>query len=117
MRSFLRLPHALLIAVALATASRARSQSPTQRLEPGASVTRGMVTVSGDSADKLRLGVLDGSAALNGYLLRSTSSLMDPQRTGTPAPMIGVVLPQVTEVTNTSLPFGQNDGALWQGKG
>ena len=83
----------------------------------GAAITRAMVTVSGDSADKLRLGVLDGSAALNGYLLRSTSSLMDPQRTHEPVPVIGIVLPMVMEATHTSLPFGQTDGALWQGKG
>lgn len=117
MRSFQRLPYTLLVATAFAMASPAASQNPTQRVEPGAPITRAVVTVSGDSADRLRLGVLEGSAALNGYLLRSTSSLMDPQRTGARVPLVGIVLPQVMEVTNTSLPFGQNDGALWQGKG
>jgi hypothetical protein len=117
MRSYQRLPYTLLVAIGFAIASPAASQNLTQRVEPGTPMTRSMVTVSGDSADKLRLEVLDGSGALNGYLLRSTSSLMDPQRTGTRAPLFGIVLPQVMEVTNTSLPFGQNDGALWAGKG
>ena len=117
MRSSQRLPYILLASIAFAMASPAASQNLTQRAAPGVPITRAVVTVSGDSADKLRLGVLDGSAALNGYLLRSTSSLMDPRRSGAPAPMIGIVLPEVMEVTNTALPFGQNDGALWQGKG
>lgn len=117
MRSSQRQPYILLVATAFALASPAASQVASSRTAPSAPITRAVVTVSGDSADKLRLGVLDGSAALNGYLLRSTSSLMDPQRTGAATPLIGIVLPQVMEVTNTSLPFGQNDGALWQGKG
>ncbi|HUQ47308.1 MAG TPA: hypothetical protein VM053_03570 [Gemmatimonadaceae bacterium] len=117
MRSFQRLPYTVLVAIAFAVTSPAASQNLTPRAEPGVPITRAMVTVSGDSADRLRLGVLDGSAALNGYLLRSTSSLMDPQRSGGRAQPLGVVLPLVMEVTNTSLPFGQNDGALWQGKG
>lgn len=115
MRSLQRLPCFLLVSIAFA--SPAGSQAVGGRTAPSVAITRSVVTVSGDSADKLRLGVLDGSTALNGYLLRSTSSLMDPQRTGAAAPLFGIVLPQVMEVTNTSLPFGQNDGALWQGKG
>ena len=117
MRSLQRLNYFLSAAILAATASPAISQTVSPTAKPATGITRAMVTVSGDSADRLRLGVLDGSAALNGYLLRSTSSLMDPLRTGAASPAFGIVLPQVTEVTNSSLPFGQNDGALWQGKG
>lgn len=117
MRSFKRLKHFLLAVIVTAMPLPATSQTVSSAAHPAAIGTRGMATVSGDSADRLRLGILDGSAAINGYLLRSTSSLMDQQRAGVVAPIIGIVLPQVMEVTNTSLPFGQNDGALWQGKG
>jgi hypothetical protein len=68
MGSLQRLPYTLLVAMAFAVASPAASQNLTQRVDPGAPMTRAMVTVSGDSADRLRLGVLDGSAALAGFL-------------------------------------------------
>ncbi|MEO8192565.1 MAG: capsule assembly Wzi family protein [Gemmatimonadales bacterium] len=76
-----------------------------------------VVTVSGDSVDRLRLAQLAGRAPLQGLLLRSTSSITDgPDSTVMRRPF-AIVLPQVTSVTNSELPFGQNDGALWAGKG
>lgn len=77
-----------------------------------APLAQGVITVSGDSVDHLRMAQLSGRAPLGGLLLRSTSSLMR-----TPASGFSIVLPQVTTVTNSELPFGQNDGALWAGKG
>lgn len=76
-----------------------------------------VVTVSGDSLDRLRIAQLAGTAPMGGLLLRSTSSLVDPRVHGIQPTAIAVVLPQVTTVTNSDLPFGQNDGALWAGKG
>lgn len=74
-------------------------------------VAQAVITVSGDSLDRLRMAQLAGTAPLGGLMLRSTSSLMSGQRG------FSVLLPEVTTVTNSELPHGQNDGALWAGKG
>lgn len=50
-------------------------------------------------------------------MLRSTSSLMDPRRSGRRPRTFTIVFPELTLVSNSTLPFGQNDGALWAGKG
>ena len=76
-----------------------------------------VVTVSGDSVDHLRIAQLEGRAPAGGLFLRSTSSLTDPRRNGGIARPFTLVLPQVTFVMNSDLPFGQNDGAMWGGKG
>ena len=76
-----------------------------------------VMTVSGDSVDRLRMAQLEGRTPLQGLLLRSTSSLTDPARWGYSSRGFTIVLPQVTTVSNSELAFGQNDGALWAGKG
>lgn len=82
-----------------------------------ASAAQAVVTVSGDSVDRLRMAQLAGRAPLGGMLLRSTSSLLDTHRDAQPGPAFTILLPQITTVTNSELAFGQNDGALWAGKG
>jgi len=100
-------------AIALAAAANtAGGQLIPARDAAPAPLAQGVITVSGDSVDHLRMSQLSGRAPLGGLLLRSTSSLMQ-----TPASGFSIVLPQVTTVTNSELPFGQNDGALWAGKG
>lgn len=79
--------------------------------------TEVVVTVSGDSVDRLRLAELQGHAPYQGLFLRSTSSLTDPRASGLVPRSFSIVLPRITSVTNSDLPFGQNDGALWAGKG
>ena len=76
-----------------------------------------VVTVSGDSVDRLRVAQLEGRAPQGGLFLRSTSSLTDPRRAGLAPRPFTIVLPQATFVANSDLPFGQNDGAMWGGKG
>ena len=76
-----------------------------------------VVTVSGDSVDHLRLAQLQGKAPSGGMFFRSTSSLTDPRVTGKTPRLLSVVLPQAWLVMNSDLPFGQNDGAMWAGKG
>ncbi|MBA3341127.1 MAG: hypothetical protein H0T48_04760 [Gemmatimonadaceae bacterium] len=80
-------------------------------------LTQGVVTVSGDSVDRLRLAELGGSARVDGLMLRSTSTLTDPRRSEYAARSFTLVFPLVHFVSNSELPFGQNDGALWAGKG
>lgn len=80
---------------------------------PGVST---LSTVSGDSADRLRIGQLDARGESASFLLRSTSMLLrDPrEQTGR---SFNWVLPLVSLVTNSGLPAGENLGALWAGKG
>ena len=72
-----------------------------------------VVTVSGDSVDRLRLNQLQGTAPAAGFLLRSTSHLM----LGASARSFTLVLPDVYYSYNSALPSGENDGSLWAGKG
>lgn len=108
---------ALLAALQLSTPTRATGQAQTVGGSETRSLTQGVITVSGDSVDRLRLAQLEGRAPLGGLMLRSTSSLMDRRREGDAGLAFSVVFPQFTFVANSSLPFGQNDGALWAGKG
>jgi hypothetical protein len=78
---------------------------------------QGVVTASGDSVDRLRMAQLEGRAAPGGLMLRSTSSLMDPARTGAQRRRFTIVMPTISFVNNSVLPYGQNDGALWAGIG
>jgi hypothetical protein len=102
---------------ALVPLVRARAQADSSaRLDSGR-FAQGVVTVSGDSVDRLRLAQLLGTAPLEGLMLRSTSTLTDPRRNGMKPRAFTLVLPELTFINNTSLPFGQNDGALWAGVG
>ncbi len=80
---------------------------------PGSLVT--MNTVSGDSADRLRLAQLTVRGASQAYILRSASDLLADPRTA--ASQVHWVLPFVAVTTNSGVPFGENNGALWAGKG
>ncbi len=67
-------------------------------------ITQPVVTVSEDHA-------------VRDVFLRSTSSLTDPRLRGQTARPFVLFLPTVLLVSNSELPFGQNDGALWAGRG
>jgi hypothetical protein len=116
MRSSTR--RALIVTGALAAAFvRAGAQDVAPPDSAIQSPTQGVITVSGDSVDRLRMSSLEGRATTEGLMLRSPSSLMDPRRWSGTRRTFTIVFPQITFATNTTLPFGQNDGALWQGKG
>lgn len=103
---FLAHPLALLLTALLTSASAAAQGLP--RLET-------LPSVSGDSMDRLRLRQLTTGETLNGYLLRSTSTLVgrsDSARSGW-----SVFMPQISVVSNSALPYSPNDGSLWAGRG
>lgn len=117
MRSFVPFNILLLAGVAAAPVTTAGAQLPGRgSAVPPAPSAHGVITVSGDSVDHLRMAQVAGNAPLGGLLLRSTSSLMDSRGLFAERGFT-VVLPMVTTVANSELPFGQNDGALWAGKG
>lgn len=115
MPSIRRLLHVTGATAILLHGARAGAQSDSSVIPPR--LSEAMITVSGDSVDRLRLAQLDGTASPYGLMLRSASSLSDPRRYGIPARRFTIVSPYVNTVGNSRLPFGQNDGALWAGKG
>jgi len=120
MRPYPRFAYLMAALLGLGPLSRAQAQ-----LTPGTGFNtrivgpfaEGVMTVSGDSVDRLRIAEALGSAPVEGLMLRSTGTLTDPRRNGRESRLFTVVLPEVLFVNNTSLPFGQNDGALWAGVG
>jgi Capsule assembly protein Wzi len=77
-----------------------------------------LVLVTSDSIDRERSYQLrEGVPVGHSLLLRSSSSLTGPLQ-GTPGRWRAtLVAPQFLAVTNSSLPFSQNNGALWAGRG
>ena len=69
----------------------------------------------GMPADQLRLDQLRGKANLDGYLIRSPSSMND--KLPGHGVRFGFIAPEYYEVTNSNIPFGANDGAVWGGRG
>ena len=122
MRPFLHFPHILAISVGVLIAvipvASATSQDTSTVVDPSTEpLMQGVVTVSGDSVDRLRMAQLEGRAEPGGLMLRSTSSLTDPRRTGARRRRFTIVSPMLNFVYNSKLPYGQNDGALWAGIG
>ncbi len=107
----------LAAAAILVPVASADSQDSASIRAPQGGLFEPVVTVSGDSVDHLRIAQLERRAPLGGLFLRSTSSLTDPRQTGLTPRSFSIVLPQATLVMNSDLPFGQNDGAMWGGKG
>lgn len=105
---------ALFVTPTTSAGSQDLSSIPSVAREP---LTQGVVLVSGDSVERLRMAQLEGRAAPGGLMLRSTSSLMDPRRTGARRRPFSIVFPTLNFVNNSKLPYGQNDGALWAGIG
>ena len=116
MRPFL-LFQTLAAAAILVPSTSAQSQDSASVPGSQGSLFEPVVTVSGDSVDHLRIAQLEGRAPAGGMFLRSTSSLTDRRRTGLAPRPFTIVLPQAAFTMNSDLPFGQNDGAMWGGKG
>ncbi len=71
-----------------------------------------LTLVNSESVDRLRSDELvHGVEVGRSLLLRSASSLTPP------TPGASVIAPQLLYVRNSALPFSQNNGALWTGKG
>jgi hypothetical protein len=73
-----------------------------------------VVTVSDDSVDRWRTDQILGSAQTSGFLLRSAARTMTSALANR---RLCAILPRIEFVNNSLLPSGENDGALWSGKG
>ncbi|HVD61192.1 MAG TPA: hypothetical protein VNC11_10015 [Gemmatimonadaceae bacterium] len=75
-----------------------------------------LMLVHGIPDDGNRLLQLEGRASLDGYLIRSASSL-NPRLPGTKWLRVSVIAPEYYSVTNSRLPYSINDGSIWAGRG
>lgn len=76
-----------------------------------------LVTIGGDEDDRQRVDQLVGLAPTSGYLLRTPSSRSAPLPGGAGALRWALLAPELSLWWNSALPFSQNDGAVWAGKG
>jgi hypothetical protein len=110
---------AALLVAASSISTLGAAQQPTPAI-PDSAPFRGssLVLVTSEAVDRLRLNQLvDGVAPGQSLLLRSASSLT-PRSTSDLRPVrLSALTPQELFVHNTALPFSQNYGALWAGKG
>jgi hypothetical protein len=77
---------------------------------------RPLILVGGIPADDIRLKQLTDSGDLDGYLIRSPSSL-NPPLEGTSWLRAAVIAPEVYSANNSAIPFSINDGPVWAGVG
>lgn len=76
-----------------------------------------LILVNSEAVDRFRLNQLvEGVGAGQSLLLRSASSLAYSSN-GQSRARVSALAPQVLFVHNTALPFSQNYGALWAGRG
>jgi hypothetical protein len=75
-----------------------------------------LTLVGGQTADRIRLDQLAGKNDVDGYMIRSASSLT-PWSRGKRWFSASLIAPEILAVNNTALPFSINDGAVWAGVG
>lgn len=109
---------ALLVATAIAqeptppqTSSRLPLDSLIRYITP-------LILVGGIPADDIRLKQLSGRGDMDGYLLRSPSSL-NPALPGQSLLWLraAVIPPEIYTANNSAIPFSINDGSVWAGVG
>ena len=88
--------------------------SPAERF---AAAFTAVTTLGSVEEDRARIAQLLGRAPTDGYLIRSPSTLTPPLRSGSGDFRLGLVPPKIRWVANRRLPFSQNEGALWAGRG
>ena len=106
---------ASLVAAACLLAIRLEAQA--LNLEGAPKITP-LVTIGSPGEDRHRLLQLLGEEPTDGYLLR-TPSLLSPELGADSLGDLrwGIIAPELRTTRNSALPFSQNDGALWAGKG
>ena len=75
-----------------------------------------LTLVGGMTADRTRLDQLRGNADLDGYLIRSASS-MNSRPKSSKRWSASLIAPELFAVNNDAIPFSINDGAVWAGVG
>lgn len=111
-------------AVPPAASAQVPSPPPPPAVQPGADTVQvaapigdvgTLLTIGTLGDERLRIDQLLGRAGTDGYLLRSASTL-NPSEAGGPL-RVQAFLVSASSVWNSALPFSQNDGTLWAGRG
>jgi hypothetical protein len=118
-RQFLKLcVAALSIAIPFASHLAAAQESRTTDSDSIPPVPSSLVLVTSETIDRFRFDQLvKGVAGGQSLLLRSASSLTRPATNSLRPVRLSALTPQLLFVHNTAIPFSQNYGALWAGKG
>jgi hypothetical protein len=116
---FLKLCTGLVLAVVLSLPRAAVAQvSGTTKADSIPHRASSLLLVTSEAVDRFRLDQLvDGVEAGQSLLLRSASSLTLPSTGPLRRVRLSALTPQLLFVHNTAIPFSQNYGALWAGKG
>lgn len=119
MSQFLKLRVAALsIAIPFASEIAAAQESGTTSSDSIPTVSSSLVLVTSETVDRFRFDQLvKGVAGGQSLLLRSPSSLTPPVASDSRRARLSPIAPQLLFVSSTALPFSQNYGALWAGKG
>lgn len=76
-----------------------------------------VLDLSGAEVERCRLDQLLGRARTQGFLLRSSSSLVRRALLVSGGPLFSLLSPRIELVHNSRFPFSLNDGSLWAGAG
>ena len=90
--------------------------SPRLSLDSLTRLIQPLILAGGIPADDIRLKQLSPGATLDGYLIRSPSSLTRPLA-GPSWLRAAVIAPEFYSANNSDLPFSINDGPVWAGVG
>jgi len=100
--------------LAVDNAQSASAQRAGADAQPGsASPVRILVTVGSMAEERQRNAQLRGEAGVEGFLLRSPSTLT-PWAAGS---SLAAVAPELRGTWNSKIPYTVNDGAMWAGRG
>lgn len=102
----------LLLALALPVGAQEPRDSPAAPERAPGGAVRALTTIGGAAEEALRDAQLRGRAPVDGFLVRSPSSLAADRGNG-----LWIVAPEATLAWNSAIPFSINDGALWAAKG
>ena len=118
-RQFLKLRVAALsIAIPFVSQVAPAQESRTRGSDSIPTVPSSLVLVTSETIDRFRFDQLvTGVAGGQSLLLRSASSLTRPATNPLRPVRLSALTPQLLFVHNTAIPFSQNYGALWAGKG
>ncbi|MDP9201145.1 MAG: hypothetical protein M3P26_04335, partial [Gemmatimonadota bacterium] len=107
------LPAIVIATVSMADLAVGQGTQPAPTIRPSSLVLVTSESVDALRSDQLRMGVARGQS----LLLRSASSLTLSMAPASSGWRVAAIAPQFLLVSNTKLPFSQNYGALWAGKG
>jgi capsule assembly protein Wzi len=98
------------------SANPAGAQLPAKSSDTVSRFVKPLTLVGGQTADRMRLDQLAGKSDIDGFMIRSASSLT-PWSRGKHWWSASLIAPEILAVNNTALPFSINDGAVWAGVG